>query len=88
MQERTQMNELNGIESLLSKADFSAETDLKERLREKLGLSQVRETSFDELSEKLGMKRDAIHNDAHVRSKENSMEKTDNKVKSFGGMNK
>lgn len=86
MQERNDVKSISDIESMLTGADFSKETDLKGRLREKLGIAPVKETSYKDLEQKLSAKRDSIHRASRADSKVNNKEMTEDKVKSFGGM--
>lgn len=86
MQERNDVKSINDIESMLAGADFSKETDLKGRLREKLGITPVKETSYKDLEHKLSAKRDSIHRSHRTESNAKNRGMTEDKVKSFGGM--
>ena len=51
-------------EEILKRADFSAETDFKERLREMMGLERpayVRDITLEELAEKNGVELNPVH---------------------------
>ena len=51
-------------EEILKRADFSAETDFKERLREMMGLDKpayVRDITLEELAEKNGVELNPVH---------------------------
>jgi len=75
---------MQDVEDKLRGADFSVETNLKARLARQMGLKQVRQTSYAELSEKLGMNKPATARQGHTRARSNEMQRTEDKIRSYG----
>ncbi len=78
------MQDVMDVEDKLRGADYSAETDLKARLARRMGLKQVRQTSYAELSEKLGMDKPMAARQGHTRVQSNEMQRTEDMIKSYG----
>lgn len=78
------MQDVMSVEDMLRGADYSAETNLKNRLARQMGFKQVRQTSYTELSEKLGMNKPAAVIHGHTRARSNEMQRTEDKIKTYG----
>lgn len=78
------MQDVMSVEDMLRGADYSAETNLKNRLARQMGFKQVRQTSYMELSEKLGMNKPAAVIQGHTRARSNEMQRTEDKIKTYG----
>ncbi len=78
------MQDVMDVEDKLRGADYSAETNLKAKLARQMGLKQVRQTSYAELSEKLGMNKSATARQGHTRGRSNELNRTEDMIKSYG----